>query len=165
MHARCAQYPDFYGPGGTLTHLGDQFWPAALSGKTARVLIDSDAVHTYHYIPDVARGLAMLGCAEAEVYGRPWMLPCAQPGTLRELVGRLSRTLGRDLKLATVPRWMVSGLGLFVGIVREVGEMSYQWEEPFVIDDSRYRAQFGQEPTAIDSAAAATVRWATDHYG
>ena len=54
VRATTGRASDFYGPGGTLTHLGDQFWRPAIAGKQARVLVDPDAVHTYHYIPDVA---------------------------------------------------------------------------------------------------------------
>src|SRR5918995_1334007 len=81
---------DFYGPGGVLTPLGDFFWPRVLSGRTVYSPFPLDGIHTYHYIPDVAAGLATLGCAERDVYGRPWMLPCAPAGTLRELVVRLA---------------------------------------------------------------------------
>jgi hypothetical protein len=156
---------DFYGPGGTLTHLGDHFWRPALAGKTARVLVDPEAIHTYHYIPDVAAGLATLGCAGAEVYGRPWMLPCAPAGSMRELVARLSRKLGRQIRLGSVPGWLVKAIGVFVPLVWNVGEMLYQWDEPFVVSDRRFRERFGQEPVDVDSAAAATVAWAERHYG
>jgi len=77
VRATSARASDFYGPGGTLTHLGDQFWRPAIAGKRGRVLVDPDAIHTYHYIPDVAAGLATLGMAGDDAYGRPWMLPCA----------------------------------------------------------------------------------------
>jgi hypothetical protein len=48
--------------------------------------------------------------------------------------------------------------------LREVAEMAYQWDEPFVIDDRPFRARFGQQPTDPDQAAAATVTWACAHY-
>ncbi len=155
---------DFYGPGGILTHVGDRFWPAALARKTVRVVIDPDVVHTYHYIPDVARGLATLGCADADAYGRPWMLPCAPAETLRALVARLSDKVGREIRVARLPRWVVKGVGVFVPLVGEVDEMLYQWEEPFVVDDRRFRARFGTEPAPVDEAAAETVSWARRHY-
>jgi len=155
---------DYYGPGGTLTHLGDQFWRPAIAGQTARVLVNPDAIHTYHYIPDVAAGLATLGCAGADVYGRVWMLPCAPAGTMRELVARFSGKLGREIRLAAVPGWIVKATGLFVPLLWNVGEMLYQWDEPFVISDRRFRERFGQEPAAPDEAAAATVAWAQHHY-
>jgi nucleoside-diphosphate-sugar epimerase len=162
--ATAGRASDYYGPGGTLTHLGDQFWRPALSGKRARVLVNPDTIHTYHYIPDVAAGLLSLGCAESDVCGRPWMLPCAPAGTMGELVARFSSKLGREIKLTGVPRWIVKAMALFVPLIREVDEMLYQWDEPFVISDRRFRERFGQEPADVDEAAVATVAWAQQHY-
>jgi nucleoside-diphosphate-sugar epimerase len=164
VRATAGRASDFYGPGGALTHLGDQFWPPALAGKTAQVLVDPDAIHTYHYIPDVAAGLMTLGGANADVYGRPWMLPCAPAGSMRELVARLSRKLGREIGLGAVPRWMTNAIGVFVPLVRELNEMRYQWDEPFVISDRRFREQFRKGPADVDEAAAATAAWARQHY-
>jgi len=155
---------DYYGPGGSLALLGDQFWRRALAGKTAWVPFNPNAIHTYHYIPDVAAGLMTLGCAEADAYGRSWMLPCAPAGTTRELVARFSHKLGREIRLVGVPRWMVKATSVFVPLVREVDEMLYQWEEPFVISDRQFRQRFHKEPTDVDEAAATTVAWAQQHY-
>ena len=130
---------------------------AALAGKTARAIVNLDAIHSYHYIPDVAAGLMTLGCAESDAYGRPWMLPCAPAGTMRELAARFSASLGREIKLAGVPRWAVKAIGLVVPLMREVAEMFYQWDEPFVIDDRRFRERLRQGPTDVDVVAAATV--------
>jgi hypothetical protein len=155
---------DFYGPRGTLSHLGDQFWPGVVAGGAGRVAVDPDAIHTYHYIPDVAAGLAALGAAPDDAYGRPWMLPCAPAGTLRALVHRFSPHLGREVRITAMPRWLLSALGVLVPIVRELNEMAYQWEGPFVVDDSRFRSRFGLAPTDPDEAARATVAWAREHY-
>ena len=156
---------DFYGPGGTLTGLGDYFWPRALARKTAYSPHPLDAIHTYHYIPDVAAGLAALGCAETDVYGHPWMLPCAPAGTLRDLVARLARKLGREINAAQVPRWIVKTMGIVMPLMRELDEMLYQWEEPFVVDDHRFRERFRVVSTSVDEAAEHTVEWARQHYG
>src|SRR5262245_17517691 len=165
VRATSGRASDFYGPGGTLTHLGDQFWRPVIAGKRGRVLVEPDAVHTYHYIPDVAAGLAALGTAADDVYGRPWMLPCAPAETMRTLVARFSGELGREIKLMTVPRTVLRTLALVVPFVREIDEMLYQWDESFVVDDKRFRAQFGQGPEDVKRAAADTVAWAKVHYG
>ncbi len=155
---------DFYGPGGTLTGLGDFFWPRALAGKTAYSPYPLDAIHTYHYIPDVAAGLAALGCADPDVYGQPWMLPCAPAETLRTLVGRLAGKANRAIKVAQFPRWVVRPMALFMPLMRELDEMLYQWDEPFIVDDRRFRERFDLVATDVDQAAAGTVQWATRHY-
>jgi nucleoside-diphosphate-sugar epimerase len=155
---------DFYGPGGTLTHVGDQFWRPVMAGKRGQLLIDPDAIHTYHYIPDVAAGLATLGLAGDDAYGRPWMLPCAPAEPLRALVARFSKVRGQEIRFMAMPRTVVKILALAVPLLREVDEMLYQWEEPFVISDRRYRDQFGQVPEDLERAAADTVAWAKFHY-
>jgi nucleoside-diphosphate-sugar epimerase len=155
---------DFYGPGGTLTALGDFFWPRALAGKTVYSPYPMDAVHTYHYIPDVAAGLATLGCADSDAYGRPWMLPCAPAGTLRELAQRVVEKTGREMAVSEIPRWMLEAMSIFVPLMRELAEMRYQWEEPFVVDDRRFRERFGQPSTDVDEAARETAAWAEEHY-
>lgn len=165
VRATTGRASDFYGPGGTLTGLGDFFWPRALAGKTVYSPYPLDAVHTYHYIPDVAAGLAALGCATDDVYGRPWMLPCAPAETLRQLVTRLAEKLGRPISVARLPRWVLRSAAVFMPLMRELDEMLYQWDEPFVIDDSRFRARFPLRPAGVDEAAAATVGWAVAHYG
>ena len=164
VRATTGRASDFYGPGGTLTHLGDQFWGPVIAGKRGRVLVDPNAIHTYHYIPDVAAGLATLGSAGDDAYGRPWMLPCAPAETMRALVARFSRALGRKIDLMVVPRIVPKILRLVVPFLREVDEMLYQWDEPFVIDDRRFRERFGRSPEDPERAATDTVAWAKANY-
>ena len=66
---------DYFGPrGGAQSNLGDRLFPAALAGKTARVLGDPDQPHTYTYIPDIGEGLAVLG-EHPDALGQVWHLP------------------------------------------------------------------------------------------
>ena len=164
VRATSGRASDFYGPGGALTQLGDYFWPRVLKGRSGRVIANPDAIHTYHYIPDVAAGLATLGSAPDDAFGRPWMLPCRPAESLRDLVRRLEKPLGAPITLTVVPAWMLSLLSVFTPPLREMPEMRYQWEEPFVIDDRHFRERFGTLPEEADQAAAATVAWARAHY-
>jgi nucleoside-diphosphate-sugar epimerase len=156
---------DFYGPEGGKTHFGDHFWPAALRGKTVRMLIDPGAVHTYHYTVDVARGLVALAGAQPADCGRVWMLPCQPAGTARALVARLAEALGRPIALAGTPRAMAAALALVMPALRELKEMLYQWDLPFVVDDTRFRARFGLQPVPVAQAAQDTVAWVRQRYG
>ncbi len=155
---------DFYGPGGRLTLLGDYFWPRVFKGRGGHVLMNPDVIHTYHYIPDVAAGLATLGAAPDDAFGKPWMLPCRPAETFGDLVRRLEGPLGAPIRLAVVPSWMQRTISVFMPVLRETREMQYQFEEPFVVDDSRFRERFGVVPEDADRAAAATVAWARAQY-
>src|SRR6185503_1908929 len=116
------------------------------------------------YIPDVAVGLATLGGAPDDACGKPWMLPCRPAETFRALVQRLERPLGTPIRLAVVPGWVQRAMSVFMPVLREIREMQYQWEEPFVIDDFRFRERFGAVPEDADRAAAATAAWARAEY-
>jgi len=116
-------------------------------------------------VPDVAAGLARLGTAGDAAFGKPWMLPCAPAESMRALVARFSHSLGRDIGLTVMPRWALKAIGLVVPMLRKIDEMAYQWDEPFVIDDRRFRQAFHNEPTEPESAANETVKWARSHYG
>lgn len=155
---------DFYGPGGTGTYFGDAFWPKALASGVAQTLVRLDTPHTYHYIPDVVAGLAALGEAADDVTGRWWMLPAAPAETSARMIARIGRALGRELKVQAVPPLVLRGLGLVMPLLRELAEMGYQWDEPFTVNDARFRARFGLAPTGFDDGVPAFVEWAKGHY-
>jgi nucleoside-diphosphate-sugar epimerase len=154
---------DFYGPGGVGTHFADRFWPAALAGKPASMVIPLDTPHTYHFIPDVAAGLAALG-QDAGAEGT-YMLPCHPAEPTRALVDRLATALGQPITATRMSPLLVKALGLVMPIVRELGEMAYQWEEPFEVDDARFRARHGALAAPLDEAALQTVAWGRAAFG
>lgn len=165
LRACIGRASDYYGPGGTSTHLGDAFWPGALKSGKGQLLINPEHEHAYHYTLDVVRALMLLGTANDEVEGRVWMLPCTEAESTRALIGKFSRTAGRDIVPERMPAWQQSLLGTFVPMLRELREMNYQWEAPFLVDDRKFRARFAFTPTTLDAGAAATVDWAKAHYG
>jgi nucleoside-diphosphate-sugar epimerase len=160
-----ARASDFWGPGATDTYFGDQFWPAALAGKAVDWPVRADTPHSYHYLPDVVTGLRVLGAAEPDVEGREWMLPCLPPIPSSDLVAHLSRELALPIRLRVTPRPVLAVLAMFVPILRELGDMRYQWDGRFEVDDSAFRARFPSvHPTPLASAVSATVAWARTHY-
>jgi nucleoside-diphosphate-sugar epimerase len=50
-------------------------------------------------------------------------------------------------------------LGLFNPAIRETIEMLYEFEERFVVDDSRFERAFGEHATPLREAIKRTVRW------
>lgn len=165
VRAICGRASDFYGPGGVGTHFAEFFWTRVFANKSAQMLVRPDHPHTYHFTEDVAAGLAALGGASDDAFGRWWALPCASAVSTREMVAALGRALGRDIPVETMPALMRQVAGVFMPVLREIGEMLYQWEQPFVVDDSAFRAKFGVTGTPIDAGAKATVEWAKAVYG
>ena len=61
--------------------------------------------------------------------------------------------------IRSVPKLAVRALGLVNPMLRELAEISYQFDEPFVMDTSKYESTFGAAGTPLAAAIAATVAW------
>jgi len=44
-------------------------------------------------------------------------------------------------------------------MIREVKEMMYTWEEPYIVDHSKFEAAFGVEITSHEEALKETIAW------
>ena len=160
----CGRASDFYGPGCTQSYFGDSFMPTALGRGVARWLTRLDTPHTYHYTLDVAAALAELGAAPDRDTGRWWMLPAAPAVSTRTMLDLVGDALGTKLRVQAIPPLAIKGLSLFVPILRELDEMGYQWNEPFIADDRAFRTRFTTPATPLEQGVPAMVAWAREHY-
>jgi nucleoside-diphosphate-sugar epimerase len=149
---------DYFGPGGgAQSNLGDRVFPAAIAGKTAQVLGDPDQPHTYTYTPDIGEALAVLG-EHPGAPGEVWHLPNAEARTTRQIVETIYSLAGQPrTKLRSTPTLLLRVLGLVNPTVRELVEMSYEFEEPFIVDSSKIEARLGIKATPLDQALAQTL--------
>jgi nucleoside-diphosphate-sugar epimerase len=153
---------DYFGPRGLLSAMGERVFYPALAGKKAQVMGDPDQPHTYSYIPDIAKGLAILGERD-EADGEVWHLPNAPAVTTKQFIELVYTATGTESRISVMPRAMMNVVGLFNGNVRELKEMLYEFEEPFVVDDSRFEAVFGDCATPLSEAIDTTVAWFRSH--
>lgn len=149
---------DFFGPGVTETTLGERVFGNAVNGKRADFIGDPDLPHTYSYVPDVAVALATLG-TDPRAIGGIWHLPAAETVTTRQMLDLVGAAVGHPVEIRTVPKLMLRALGLVNPTIRELGEIGYQVDEPFVLDTSKYRDAFGDETTPLARAVDEAVSW------
>jgi nucleoside-diphosphate-sugar epimerase len=150
---------DFFGAGITTgTTLGERVFANAVAGKRADFIGNPDLPHTYSYVPDIAAGLATLGNDERAV-GGVWHLPGPETVTTRQLPELVAGNVGHQVGVRSVPKLAVRALGLFNPMMRELPEMSYQFDEPFVLDTTKYKSTFGTAGTPLATAIRATVAW------
>jgi nucleoside-diphosphate-sugar epimerase len=150
---------DYFGPrGGAQSNLGDRLFPAALAGRTATVLGDPDQPHTYTYIPDIGEGLAVLG-EHADAPGQVWHLPNdPNTQTTRQLVHLVYQHLGQPrTKLRATPPALLRTLGLVNPTIRELVEMQYQFQEPFIVDSSKITTKLDVHATPLEQALTDTL--------
>ena len=149
---------DFFGAGVVESTLGERVFANALSGKRADFIGNPDLPHTYSYVPDIASGLATLGADERAI-GQVWHLPGPETGTTRQVIELISNEVGHHVDIRTVPKLMVRVMGLVNPLMRGLAEMSYEFDEPFVLDTTKFTDTFGGVGTPLATAVAETVAW------
>lgn len=150
---------DFYGPEVTLATLGDFTVGRMAEGKSAQVFGDPDQLHTFTYVPDVARALVSVADAGDDALGEAWHVPNAPDRTVRQVLTAFADQLGVEPKIQAMPPWLMTVIGLFNAQVREFKEMLYQWERPFQVDHSKFAARFWDDPTPFEAGIPATAEW------
>jgi nucleoside-diphosphate-sugar epimerase len=147
---------DLFGAGVTESALGRQFFPNAVAGKRVDFIGDPDLLHTYSYVPDVAAALAVLG-TDARAVGQVWHLPGPETLTTRAILDMVEGRLGHPVGIRVMPRLALRALSLVSPMTRGLAEMAYEFEEPFVLDTTKYRTMFGGQTTPMTEAIASTV--------
>jgi nucleoside-diphosphate-sugar epimerase len=79
-------------------------------------------------------------------------VPSAWPSSRRSSAGTKPR-------LKVTPAWQMRALGIVNRTVREINEMRYEFDEPFIVDASRAETELGLRATPLTDAVEQTVRW------
>lgn len=149
---------DFFGPGVTESTLGTRVFGNALAGKRADFIGNSALLHTYSYVPDIATGLVTLGTDERAV-GRVWHLPGPATVTTCALLDLIASQVNHPVAVRNIPRIALRALGLVSPMMRGLAEMTYQFEQPFVLDTTKYESTFDTETTSLATAITDTIAW------
>jgi nucleoside-diphosphate-sugar epimerase len=149
--------PDFYGPGVTLSVLGDTGLAALARGKSAMWIGDADIPHEIAYVPDVARAIVTLLDAPDDAFGQAWHVPCAPTRTPRELLTLGAAALGVPCRVRNLPLWALGALGVFTPVLREFSEMSFCWDRPYQVDSGKFAQAFWADATPFEVGIPASA--------
>ncbi len=158
VHLAIGRASDFFGPGVLESAMGERVFYPAVHGKSAQVIGKLDMPHTHTYIPDVGKALVILG-EHDEALGKVWHIPSPPARTQHQFIEKVYAACGHPTKITAAPKLLLRIVGLFNPIVRELLGTLYQFEEPFVMDSSRFETTFGMQATPLDDAIRETVAW------
>ena len=159
IQATIARGSDFYGPGVLNAGLGEIALAPALEGKTANAVGNLDMPHTYTYIDDFAKAVVTLGTRD-EALGKVWHTPNAEAQSTGKMLDMIFEEAGQTPNYRSAPGWLLTVMGWFNPMIRELKEMVYQFEIPFIVDHSQYDHVFGDvTPTPLREGVTQTVVW------
>jgi nucleoside-diphosphate-sugar epimerase len=151
---------DYYGPGVTLSALGQMVFGNLVAGKKAQLIGSASQPHSFAYIEDVGAAAAALGSCD-DVTGKLWFAPHAPAITQGEMLAIACRTANLEKRVTVISPFMMRLAGLFMPMARASVEMIYQFTKPFVVDANRIERELDMHPTPIETGLERTVRWYT----
>jgi nucleoside-diphosphate-sugar epimerase len=149
---------NYFGLRGRDSTFGERFFPPLLAGRPVTAFGDPDLPHAVTYVPDFARAVVELAASDG-AFGQAWHAPSTSSLSVRQFAEAAARIAGLPQpKVSVMSPLMLRFGGLFMANAREMVEMLYEFEEPFVVDCTK-AAGVGLVPTPIDKALSATVDW------
>jgi len=159
VRAVAVRASDFYGPNVPTSVLSTQGVVRLLNGKSAIAPYPADNPHDITYIPDFARAVETLIDAPDDAYGQAWHVPNAPTRTLRELMMLAATMIGVPPRVTVLGPILGRLLGLFRQDVRELGEMRFQWDRPYLVDTTKFTQRFWHDPTPFEQGLKSTIAY------
>jgi nucleoside-diphosphate-sugar epimerase len=152
------RFPDYYGPNVT-NNLMKPIFLAAISGEKASWIGNLDVQHCFVFIEDAAAACIMLG-ETASAYGEVWHVPGARPTTGREFIDMAFKAADNKPDIGLLNENLIRAAGQMDPEVRELIELMYEFEEPYVLDGSKFSTRFPLfQYTTHEEGVRKTIHW------
>lgn len=149
--------PDYYGPSAQASYLSATM-EAIAAGKPTVFIGNMDVPREYVYLPDAASMIVEIALRE-ESYRQNWHIPGPDVISGRDLVRIAQQASGKRKAVIPLGRMGLSLIGLFQPVMKEVVEMLYLTEEPFVLSGEKLERAIGPISwTSHEQAIAQTIR-------
>ncbi|SDU95979.1 Nucleoside-diphosphate-sugar epimerase [Microlunatus sagamiharensis] len=138
---------DYLGAGVGLNGHVSRHVPAAARGRAAWMIGRPDLPHTFTDVADMGRTLARVAFDEG-TWGQVWHAVSGPPSTQRAALDGALAALGRPaVAVHGLPVPLVRATGVVSPMMRELGQLGYVFERPYVMDSSRTQAALGLAPS------------------
>jgi nucleoside-diphosphate-sugar epimerase len=158
LQAIIARAPDFFG--GTSRQnsiIMNLVYDNFAKGKKAQWFCNAKVVHSMGYVPDLAKGTALLGNTP-HAYNQIWNLPTSKEKTTGEgWINLFASAMNTKNDYTVLPNWLVKGIGLFVPVMSELAEMNYQYDRDYYFDSTRFNEFFNYQPTSNADAVKQAI--------
>lgn len=158
VEAIIARAPDFYGPGVIGSMLYQTVYLKLLKDKNPQWLGKLDVIHNFIYNKDIGKAVALLGNTP-DAYNQVWHLPTTdQKLTNRQWIELMMNAMNKQKKIQTMPEWMISALGIFVPILKELQDVGYQFKQDYFFNSSKFNKRFNFTPISPEDGIREMVR-------
>lgn len=156
--ALIARSADFYGQNAATGILNISVIDNYKKNKKAFWQSDADKIHSMTYVPDAAKAVALLGNTP-DAYGQVWHLPTsAERWTGKDFINFTAKELNVKPRFYILSKFMISLIGIFSPMVKELKEMQYQNDRDYFFDSSKFEKRFSMKPTSYEEGIRESIR-------
>lgn len=149
IKASIARAADFYGTDNNNGFLDVMVLANLAKKQKAQWLGDPNKLHNFSYVPDMGKGMYLLG-QKPESDNQIWHMPTAPVFTGKQFIELASGIYGMQPKHFAINKLMMSLYGLFNKNVGEMVEMYYQYDHDYIFDSSKFEKAFNFKPTSYE---------------
>lgn len=157
VEALIARGADFYGPNVEGSYLTQTVIKNLMKNKNPQWLGNPDKIHSFTYSKDIGKALSLLGNSP-DAYNQIWHLPTTEKKlTSRQWIEIIMIEMKYQKKIKALPTKVMGALGLFVPVLKELKDISYQLDNDYFFNSSKFNRKFNFTPTDPEAGIAETV--------
>ena len=157
LTAMVTRSADFYGKNVKTGFLNIGVIDNFKKNKKAFWQSDANKIHSFTYVPDAAKAVALLGNTP-DAYNQVWHLPTSfQRWTGKEFVNYVAKQMHVKPRYYILSKLMISLFGMFSPTLRELKEMHYQNDRDYFFDSSKFQKKFVLQPTTYEKGIADSI--------
>jgi len=149
IRASIARGADFYGTENMNSFVDMMVLDKYAKKQKAQWIGDANKLHNFSYIPDMGKGMFLLG-QHPESDNQIWHMPTAPAITGKQFIEMAARIYGVAPKFMAINKIMLWLTGLFQKVVMGVVEMYYQYDHDYIFDSSKFEKAFNVKPTSYE---------------
>ncbi len=151
LTALIARAADFYGPGiKKVSILTEMVFNPLSQGKKAIWQCSPVYKHSFTYTPDAGKATALLGNTP-DTFNQVWHLPTADnPPTGKEWIEKVAAAFKVKPQYRILSKTMIKTLGFFIPIMKEMGEMLYQYDRDYIFNSAKFENRFAFKATSYE---------------
>ncbi len=153
-----ARSADFYGENCPNSMFTETVIKNALQKKTMQWLGRLDKRHAFTYTSDIGRSTVILGLDD-RANGEIWHLPTATAQKSQFFIDQIAIHTDTKPKAMALRGFMLTLLGFFIPVLKEMKEMMYQFDEDYLFSSQKYEKMFNDFPTPYEVGLKNTMDW------
>lgn len=158
LTAMIARSADFYGKDVSSGFLNIGVIDNYKKGKKAFWQSNADKIHSFTYVPDAAKAVALLGNTP-DAYNQVWHLPTShEKWTGKEFIHYIAEQMNVKPRYYILSGFMISLIGIFSATIKELKEMQYQNDREYFFDSSKFERKFLIKPTSYEDGITESLR-------